>query len=158
MKLRSALLSVALLAPACGGEEPAPVINTTLYQRLGEKAGIAGAVDAIVAAEVMDPEIAAFFAPPSAAGHTPNVAQIKECLVLQIGNAAGGPEQYPAMVSGGFTCRSMAAAHAGLGISSATFDKFVMIAANTLTGAGVAAADVTTLGGVLNSTKPDVTR
>ena len=100
----------------------------------------------------------AFFAPPSTAGHTPNVAQIKECLVAQVANAAGGPEQYPTTVSGGFTCRSMVAAHAGLGISATVFDKFVMIAANTLTAAGVSAEDVGILGGVLNSTKPDVTQ
>jgi len=136
--------------------QPDAAVASTLYERLGGNAGIVGAIDAIVAAEVMDPEIAAFFAPATMAGHTPSVVQIKECLVLQVGNAAGGPEQYPAMVSGGFTCRTMRAAHLGLGVSSAVFDKFVMIAANTLTTAGVAPADVATLGGVLNSTKPDI--
>ena len=160
MKVSFRIGALALLCSACGEGMPAAnpdAGSSTLYERLGGNAGIKGAVDAIVAAEVMDPQIAAFFAPATMAGHTPSVAQIKECLVLQIGNAAGGPEQYPAAVSGGFTCRSMAAAHAGLGISSEIFDKFVMIAAATLTSAGVAPADVATLGGVLNSTKSMVT-
>ena len=125
----------------------------TLYDRLGGNAGIAGAVDAIVAAQVQDPEIAAFFAPNTAAGAVPNVTQIKECLVAQLGAAAGGPETYPTTVSGGYECRDMASAHAGLGISADVFDKFVMIAADTLTSAGVAAADVETIGSVLNGTK-----
>lgn len=129
----------------------------TLYDRLGKNAGIKSAIDAIVADELKDPGIAAFFANNDGthAGH-PSATQIKECLVLLLGNAAGGPETYPAAVSGGFMCRSMKAAHTGLGIDSATFDKFVTIAAGTLKKAGVADADITTIGGVLNGTKSDI--
>jgi hypothetical protein len=137
--------------------KPAIATGPTLYQRLGGNAGIAGAVDAIVAAEVMDAEIAAFFVDQGTPNHTPNVTQIKECLVMQLGNAAGGPEQYPATVSGGYTCRNMKEAHENLPpMSSAVFDKFVMIAANTLIGAGVSQDDVGTIGAVLNSTKNDI--
>ena len=89
------------------------------------------------------------------AGH-PSAAQIKECLVLQIGNATGGPEKYPATVSGGFVCRDMKAAHAGLKISSTVFDKFVMIAAQTAKTAGVADADIKTIGGFLTGEKANV--
>ncbi len=126
---------------------------STLYQRLGEEAGIASAVDAIVAAEVMDPEIAAFFAPNTEPGAVPNVAQIQECLVAQLGAAAGGPQTYPTTVSGGYTCRDMASSHEGLGISGDVFDKFVMIAAGVLIDAGVAQADVEVVGSVLNGTR-----
>lgn len=138
------------------GDVTAGSAGDTLYRRLGGNLGIAGAVDAIVAAEVMDPEIAPFFTPATMAGASPNVDQIKECLVQQLGEASGGPERYATPVSGGFTCRSMADAHNGLGISSAVFDKFVMIAAGVLTTAGVAADDIAIVGGVLNGTKDDV--
>lgn len=152
-------------AVACGDDEPEGNADagpnndasvSTLYSRLGGNAGIASAVDAIVAAELMDAEIAAVFTHAAAYPNAPSATQIKECLVAQLGNAAGGPETYPTTVSGNFTCRSMAEAHAHLGITTAVFDKFVMIAANTLTSAGVAAADVEAVGGVLNSTKTTI--
>lgn len=149
---------IATIGGVLNSTKPAIATGPTLYQRLGGNAGIAGAIDAIVAAEVMDPEIAAFFTAAGMPNATPNVTQIKQCLVAQLGNAAGGPERYPTMVSGNYTCRSMVDAHAGLGISSAVFDKFVMIAANTLMTAGVAADDIATIGAVLNSTKPDIVR
>jgi hypothetical protein len=47
----------------------------------------------------------------------------------------------------------MATIHRPLHISGGTFDKFVMIAAGELQTLGVAAADIQTIGGVLNSTK-----
>lgn len=131
---------------------------STLYTRLGGKAGIKGAVDLIVAEEVKDPEIASYFfaqvATPVPAGH-PTVAQISACLVNQLGNAAGGPEAYPGVPADneGFQCRSMTASHANLGIPGGVFDKFVTIAAGVLTKAGVASADVATIGGVLNGTR-----
>lgn len=153
----------------CGSDDATPTATpkdsgtdttaSTLYDRLGKNAGIKGAMDAIVADELMDPEIAAFFSmnDGTKAGH-PSAVQIKECLVLQLGMAAGGPEKYPGKVSGDFMCRDMKAAHAAiLPISAATFDKFVTIAAGTLKRLGVADADIGVIGAVLNSTKTDVT-
>jgi hemoglobin len=130
--------------------------STTLYDRLGKAAGIAAAVDAIVAAELQDPEIAGYFVEAGAREGALTAVQIKECLVAQLGSVSGGPETYPTTVSGGHTCRDMKTAHEGMGIDSAAFDKFVTIAAGVLTGAGVSAADVATIGGVLNSTKTDI--
>jgi hemoglobin len=158
-----AALAVGCSSSSSGSPTTPPVDSggggdgaTTLYERLGGNSGIAGAVDAIVAAEVQDPDIASFFAPNGQSGHMPTVAQIKACLVLQLGNAAGGPEVYPGTVAGGFTCRSMKAAHASLHIGNGTFDKFISIAAMTLMTAGVSAADIGTIGGVLTSLKPDI--
>lgn len=132
---------------------------TTLYERLGKKAGIATAVDAIVAEELKDPEIASYFffqvQTPVAAGH-PSATQIKECLVEQLGSAAGGPETYPATVSGGFVCRDMVSAHSALGIPNGVFTKFLTIAAGVLKSAGVADADISTVGGVLEGTRSAV--
>ncbi len=125
-----------------------------LYTRLGGHAGIRKAINAIVAEELKDPEIAAFFGKVGTPGH-PTASQIEECLTIQLGQAAGGPETYPAMAEG-FQCRSMSASHAGLHIPASSFDKFVTIAAGVLKSAGVADADITTIGGVLNSTKTDI--
>ena len=138
-------------APADGG--------TTLYQRLGGHAGIRTAVDAIVAAELQNQDIASYFffqggAPGN--GH-PSADQIEECFTDLVGSAAGGPETYPTTIStdaGSYTCRSMQAIHAPLLISGGTFDTFVMIAGATLTSAGVSSDDVNTLASVLVGTKP----
>lgn len=131
----------------------------TLYERLGKKAGIDAAVGEVVKAELADPEIASYFVFVGKPGHPATAAQIQECLVNQLGSAAGGPASevtYPTTVSGGFMCRDMKAAHAGLGIPPGTFDKFVSIAAAKLKELKVADADIATIGAVLNGTKNDV--
>jgi truncated hemoglobin YjbI len=134
---------------------PAPAAGGTLYARLGGNAGLKSFMDTLVGEELKDPEIAAFFANAGKPGH-PSAGQIKECLVLQLGEASGGPEKYPGTVSGGFTCRSMKDAHAALNIPASTFDKFVMIAGATAKTAKIADADIATIASVLNSTKPDI--
>jgi hypothetical protein len=134
---------------------------TTLYQRLGGHAGIRGAVDAIVAAELQNQDIASYFffqAGAPANGH-PTADQVEECFTDLVGTAAGGPESYPTTVStdaGSFTCRSMTAIHAPLLISGGTFDTFIMIAGATLVSAGVSSTDVATLANALVATKPQV--
>ena len=137
--------------------------TTTLYARLGGHAGIRGALDKVVQAELGDPALASFFfnqvQTPVPEGH-PTVDQLTECLTDQLSNAAGGPETFPTTVTddaGSFTCRDMATIHQPLHISGGTFDKFVMIAAGELQTLGVATADIQTVGAVLNSTKPAIT-
>jgi hypothetical protein len=137
--------------------------TTTLYMRLGGHAGIRGALDKVVQAELGDPAIASFFfnqiQSPVPAGH-PTVDQLTECLTDQLSNAAGGPEAFPTTVTddaGSFTCRDMATIHQPLHISGGTFDKFVMIAASELQTLGVPTADIQTIGAVLASTKSAVT-
>jgi hypothetical protein len=130
-----------------------------LYDRLGGNAGIKTAVHAIVVEELKDPELASYFffqvSKPIPAGH-PTADQIEECFVLLLGKTAGGPEQYPAKVSGGFECRDMNTAHKTLGIPGGVFTKFNMIAAGVLKGAGVKDDDLKTIGTVLESTREDV--
>jgi hypothetical protein len=133
--------------------------STTLYARLGGHAGIRAAVDAVVQAELADPDLASYFfnqvATPVPAGH-PNVDQLSECFTDQLANAAGGPETYPTTVTddaGSWTCREMTAIHAPLHISGGTFTKFVTIAAGELGTLGVASADISTIGSVLDGTQ-----
>jgi len=137
-----------------GGEGGA---TTTLYERLGGHDGIKGAIGAIVTAELADDDIASFFAPNlQDATHKPTAADIIDCFTALLGNAAGGPEVYPYKTPGGFTCRSMVAAHADLHIGSGTFTHFISIAAGVLAEAGVAAADIGVVGAVLTGTKSDI--
>jgi len=143
-------------ASAAGKGGTGTVAASTLYERLGMHAGIAAALDAIVADEVKDPIIASYFSQQASPTHKPTVADIKECFTNLLGKAAGGPELYPFKTTGNYTCRNMAAAHATLGIGAGTFDKFVGIAAATLLDLGVAPADVATVGAVLNGTKTDI--
>jgi truncated hemoglobin YjbI len=141
------------------GQEPTGSAQGSLYERLGGHDGIAKAVDGIVAEELKDPEIASYFffqvQQPLPAGH-PSADQIKECLVAQLGNAAGGPETYPMTATGGFKCRSMTAAHAKLSIPNGVFTKFLTIAAGVLKSAGVMDKDIETVGGVLEGTRDQV--
>jgi hypothetical protein len=145
-----------IVDPAAGMPEAGSPDSSvdSLYSRLGGHAGIRTAIDAIVAAELMDTEIASFFGAVGTEGH-PTADQIEECFTNLLGKAAGGPEAYPSM-GNGFQCRGMAAAHAGLHIPASTFDKFVVIAAGVLKSAGVADDDITAIGGVLNGTKGDI--
>lgn len=156
--------------------------STTLYERLGGHAGIRSTVDAIVAQELMNADIASYFFFQSGApgnGH-PTAADVSECFTDLVAEAAKGPETYPATVAtivpdGGdagvvvtieagtdagtevYVCRaSMQAIHAPLLISGGTFDKFVTIAGAELTTLGVATADITTLADALNSFKPAI--
>jgi hypothetical protein len=131
----------------------------SLYDRLGKKDGINAALTEVVKAELADPEIASYFVLVGKPGHPPTAAAIQECLLNQLGAAAGGPAsevKYPTTVGGGFTCRGMAESHKDLGIPPKTFDKFVTIAAGKLKELGVADADITTIGGVLNGTKSEI--
>lgn len=151
------VVAVASTIVGCSSDDSSGTPATgTLYDRLGKAPGIAAATTAIVDAELKDPEIASFFfnqvKTTIPAGH-PSRAQIEECLVAQLGNAAGGPEKYPTTVSGGFVCRDMKAAHVGLGIPNATFSKFVTIAAGVLKSAKVADADIMVIGTVLEGAR-----
>lgn len=167
--LRVTAAAAATLAMGCssssGAGNPADAGGKAdasgLYERLGGHSGIRSAVDAIVAAELQNQDIATYFFFQSGApanGH-PTADQIEECFTDLVAGAAGGPETYPTTITtdaGSYTCRSLQAIHAPLMISGGTFDTFVMIAGSTLMSAGVSSADVTTLASVLEGTRPQV--
>jgi len=142
-----------------GGGDAAACSGTGLYYRLGCEAGITAAVGAIATAELANADIASYFLFAGTPGH-PTAAQIEACLVQQLATAAGGPGfTYPTSVTtstGTFMCRTMPAAHADLFISGGSFDEFVTIAAGVLMSAGVASADITTIGTVLEGTKTQI--
>lgn len=137
----------------------------TLYTRLGQHAGIRTAVDAVVAAELADPDEASYFfwqVTPTA-GH-PSADQVAECFTDLLASQAGGPETYPpdggvfddAGIVKTWQCRpDMTVIHAPLLISGGTFDKFITIAAGVLT-PGVNSCDLATIAGVLVGTKSSI--
>lgn len=133
----------------------------TLFARLGGEPGLAQLVDAIMAAELADPEIAAYFAanalspPPNG---RPTIDQIKECLVKQLAAAAGGPGNfYPTTVSGGYACRDMKMVHSNSQVTTQAFDKFAAIANNICTSSGkIAVADCQALAAFFQIQKADV--
>jgi hypothetical protein len=129
-----------------------------LYHRLGCEAGLTTAVGAIATAELANDDIASYFLFAGTPGH-PTPGQIEACLVNQLSQATGGPDPYPTMVTVGtssFMCRTMQEAHADLYISGGSFDTFLTIAASTLMTAGVAPADVSTIGSALEALKPQI--
>lgn len=109
MKSRRLLcvLALALLLSACAS---APKRDDALYRALGERAGIARTVDAILQRVLADPRINELFT-------ATDPAQLAPLLTDQICEAAGGPCTY--------TGRSMEETHAGLKITEAQFAAFV---------------------------------
>jgi hemoglobin len=110
-------LATAALVVACGGKNTG---NTTtgntgsatksLYDRLGQKDGIAAVVDKFVALVVADDRINSFF-------KNADAKHLKAMLVDQICMASGGPCKY--------TGKDMKTAHAGMGVKEADFNALV---------------------------------
>jgi hypothetical protein len=164
----SATTTTSAGTTSSAGSSTAAVCNDagTLYSRLGGHAGIRGAIDKIVTAELGDPNEATYFfwqLHPTA-GH-PSASQVSECFVDLLASIAGGPEVYPP--DGGvvddagtvkvWQCRTdMVALHAPLLISGGTFDQFIAVAAPVLVDAGVNSCDLATIATVLNATKPQI--
>jgi hemoglobin len=116
----------------------------SLYDRLGGAQRIAGLLDATFALHVLtDPRVNAYFH-----NDTLDLDSLKACLADQIGEAAGGPEVY--------SCRSMAEAHAGLGISPLDFADFAADFEEAALYGGLGPADVAELLALLEATESDI--
>jgi hypothetical protein len=156
-KMRIALTSIFLAIAAsgafvaCGGEEKdlAPAARSeaqhrggdgTVSARLGGFDGILAFLEnAVVPAELADPEIAAFF---TRLTETPG--DIEECLAMLLDHDLGGQSpHFGAVLADGHQCRSsMSNIHRGLGIPDRIVTKFILIAGQQAALAGVAPADI----------------
>jgi hemoglobin len=134
------LLTVASLAGTAQAQPP------SLYDNLGGKKAIVAVVDDFVGRVAGDTRINAFFA--ATAADPQRLTAFKSKLVDQICEASGGPCKY----SG----RSMRAAHAGMGISSADFSALVSDLVAALDQFHVAEKDKETLLGVLGPMQPAI--
>jgi hemoglobin len=103
-------------------------------------------VDDFVGRVAADKRINAFFA--ATAADPKRLAAFKSKLIDQICQASGGPCQY--------TGKTMKAAHAGMGISSADFNALVSDLVAALDKFHVSAKDKDTLLGVLGPMQPDI--
>ena len=108
--------------------------EATLYQRLGEGAGIAAVVDGLYSRIMADETLAPFFE------HTRMIEQ-KRHMALFLAAAAGGPD--------GYKGKDLGVAHAGRGISDADFDRVIGHAAAALAEAGVDADAIDHVAGAL---------
>ncbi len=133
---------------ADGAGVTASVAATTevpsLYERLGGPDSIRGFVSAALGLHVLpDNRINAYF-------HNGDLdlSFIVDCLADQLGEAAGGTEEY--------ACRSMLEAHAGLGISPTDFANFVADVEEAGLYGGVGPADVAEVVAILESTEADI--
>lgn len=108
----------------------------TLYQQLGEGAGIAAVVDGLYQRISADETLAPYFANTS-------MTDQKRHMALFLAAATGGPNGYKGL--------DMDAAHAGRGISDADFDAVIGYAAEALAEAGV---DEETIGVVAGALMP----
>jgi hemoglobin len=120
--------------------------HASLYDNLGGKKAIVAVVDDFVGRVAADKRINAFFA--ATAADPKRLAAFKSNLVDQICQASGGPCQY--------TGKTMKAAHAGMGISSADFNALVSDLTASLDKFHVAAKDKDTLLGVLGPMQSDI--
>jgi hypothetical protein len=152
-----------------GGYPPPPPdydgggFPNTLYERLGERPGIAAMVKETVEGSgglTSDPQILSYFAIRTGGpGGAPSLAVVEDCFTQFIAKASGGPEPYPytSVFGGGtFVCRDMGQAHAGLGVTSSAFQHFVTIMAGKISALGVSQADLQSLGGALLGTAADI--
>jgi len=103
MRLAALALMLALTLPAAQAADD-------LYSRLGEKAGVTRLAEKLLARALADDRIKDRFA-------NANIPRLKTLLSLHFCMVAGGPCSYPG--------RSMADAHAGLGIRDAHFNALV---------------------------------
>ena len=115
--------------------------ESSLYDRLGKKAGITKVVDDFVGNVGADTRINQFFA------HT-DLNHLKMELVNQICEAAGGPCKY--------TGKTMKDAHRGMGVSTADFNALVEDLVKALDKNKVGANEKNTLLGVLGPMKADI--
>jgi hemoglobin len=113
----------------------------SLFERLGQEAGIRTAVDDFYVRVVADPQLAPYFEGID----LPRLRRHQTALLSQV---TGGPVEY--------TGRDLAAGHAGLGITPEDFDRVVGHLVATLTALGVPAEDIGEVGAALGAHRDDI--
>jgi len=113
----------------------------TLFDRLGKGAGITAVIDDFVGRCAGDGRINSKFA-------RTDVPRLKTLLVEQVSSATGGKVEY--------TGRSMSDTHRGMQVTAGEFDALVEDLVATLNKFGVAAADQTSLLGILGPLRTDI--
>jgi hemoglobin len=118
-----------------------PMMQKSLYDRLGGKDAIMAVVDDFVGNVAADKRINGYFA-------TADIPRLKRNLVDQICQGTGGACAY--------TGKDMKAAHRGMGITDADFDALVEDLVKTLKKFNVPAKEQSELLGILGPMKPQI--
>jgi truncated hemoglobin YjbI len=129
---------------------PAPVVEKSLFERLGGAKAVEAVVDDFVARTAGNPKVNfARQGTPLEWKPTPeNVARLKKHLVQLVTMVTGGPTKYEG--------RSMKAAHTGMGITDAEFDALAADLKATLDKFKVAAKEQAELLKIVGSTRGDI--
>jgi hemoglobin len=135
------VLFAGLLLGACQDTSMKPMMQKSLYDRLGGKDAITAVVDDFVGNVAADKRINGFFAKA-------NIPHLKLELVNQICSATGGPCTY--------TGKDMRTAHKGMGITDADFNALVEDLQKTLNKFNVPAKEQGELLGILGPLKPQI--
>jgi hemoglobin len=127
----------------------------SLCAKYGGAANVAQVVRVnVIGAIAGDCRISSFFTSLSTDAFT----RVEDCLTIQVQELFGCPgiTYAGATASNGLACRSMAASHAGLGISTGDFDALIEDTVAGLTEAGVSAEDIGAAAPALLGLKPDI--
>src|SRR5256885_7055775 len=156
-----AIAAAALTVQGCGGPAEQtglapPARGTAQHGGNGSVAVRLGGFDAILAflenavvpAELADPEIAPFFT-----RLTESPGDIEQCLAMLLDHDLGGESpHFGAVLADGHQCRSsMSNIHRGLDIPDRIVTKFILIAGQQAALAGVAPADIQEIADRLDS-------
>jgi len=120
---------------------PADADSITIYEAIGGRAALVAAVDGLYGRLLADPEVGPFF--PGGVG-----ARHRAYVVTILGEALGGPERYRGP--------DLAAAHRGLGISDAHFDRTAAHLADTLDELGVPRPPADRIVGIVAGLRPAI--
>jgi len=135
------VLLAAVLLGACQDTSMKPMMQKSLYDRLGGKDAITAVVDDFVGNVAVDKRINGFFAKA-------DIPRLKRNLVDQICSATGGPCAY--------TGKDMKTAHKGMGITDADFNALVEDLTKSLNKFSVPAKEQGELLGILGPLKPQI--
>ena len=135
------MLFAGLLLGACQDMGTKPMMQKSLYDRLGGKDAITAVVDDFVGNVAADKRINGYFAKA-------DIPRLKRNLVDQICSATGGPCVY--------TGKDMKTAHKGMGIADADFNALVEDLVKALNKFNVPAKEQGELLGILGPLKPQI--
>jgi hemoglobin len=149
------LVAASLLGTlgACKKNAEAPVAATSLYERLGGLPAVSAVVDQFIAnvvAETMtsNSKLKRTFDPLVQSGNSYRVTSLRNHLIDQIGQAAGGPLVYKGL--------SMPAAHKGMNITEVEFNALVAELGKAMTSKGVPTAQQTEVVNILAPLKSSI--
>lgn len=141
-------IASVLLLSSCKKEE---VTTPSLYDRLGGVNAISAVVDKFIGYVASNPKMVRTFKPlldEVTAGGTARVTRLRNNLIDQIGEAAGGPQKYKGL--------DMVTAHKGMNITDDEFNSLVGDLVKALNDFSVPATEQGELLSVLGGLKSDI--